>query len=179
MVDEYWRAYVDDGQPTHHGETGYWLLQVRAGNAGASDERAVLQRIVRAYEHELGDLDGASKARFFDIRHAERWTTPMPDGTLDAIRAYLSEANRCGVHLKILEHAVRRLDGATADDLSDRLSRYAKRSTALRTEVMVTCLMAQADRRGARAVAEELWDLAFDLRRGIRDAIRGIAVDST
>jgi hypothetical protein len=54
-----------------------------------------------------------------------------------------------------------------------------KRATALRTEVLVKCLMAQADRRGARAVAEELWNLAFDLRRGIRDAIRGIAVDCT
>lgn len=172
LVKAYWRSHVEGGLRTPHQESGYWILQVAAGIRPAGSWAAM---VLETYRQAFAPERRTAPDAFFDMRHLHaalhasetNGSTPAA-----ALRGYLSEANECAVHLRLLVHAAREQPGLDVAQLEARIERHLADAAGLRTGAMVRALTDGASRRDSLAdAAQRLWHEAQTARDDILELL--------
>lgn len=171
VTGDYWDRWVGVAPLTADMDERFWLLRVRAtGRPPAEDG---IPALILAECARL--LDAPPTGHTLDERYLAELRTAQEAGDEERLsfllENYLADANAALRYARIVEHALGAVNG-TAPGLAPLVDEYRAKSTALRSKLMVRCMVAPSLPQAEwDAFRDDLGGLAAGLRREVRGAI--------
>lgn len=167
VTEDYWDTWVGVAPLTADMDERFWLLRVRAtGSPPAEDE---IPALLLAECARL--LDAPATGRTLDERYLAELRKAQEAGDEDRLsfllENYLADANAALRYVKIVEHALGAVGGDGAEPgLAALVDEYRAKSTALRSKLMVRCMVAPS-------LPQAEWDAFRDGLGGLAARLRG------
>ncbi|HEY0018393.1 MAG TPA: hypothetical protein VGC13_18955 [Longimicrobium sp.] len=172
----YWDTYVGDA-PTPDWDPRYWLLRVRPAAAFRPLDPDALLALLLSECARILDRRDAAAPDALDDRYLAQLRATHEIGNEERLSSlahtYLADANAALVHVRIVEHALQALGHAdAAAELAARLEEHRARTAALRSRLLVRCMVSPSLPHAEwTAFGEELGSLAAALGCTVREQI--------